>query len=44
MTEHQHTQAPDDPVDGDTLTCPCGYTATYVEVDGLGEWVSTSNV
>ena len=44
MTDHQHVQAPDNPVDGDTLTCPCGYTAEYVDLDNgqPGEWVTTS--
>jgi hypothetical protein len=38
-----HVQAPDDPQDGDELTCPCcGYHAVFVVLDdGLpGEWVS----
>lgn len=34
-------QMPTDPSDGQTFACPhCGYTATYVVLDGVGEWVS----
>ena len=44
MQAHEHTQPPENPTDGDTLTCPCGYTAEFVDLDnGLpGEWIQTS--
>lgn len=44
-TPHEHTQAPSNPKDGDTLACSCGYAAEFVELDdGLpGEWVSTGS-
>ncbi len=41
-----HAQAPTDPADGDTFTCPrCGLTFQFVLLDdGLpGEWVEVSN-
>lgn len=44
MRPHQHVQAPINPQDGDTIGCPCGYTAEFVVLnDGEpGEWVATS--
>lgn len=32
--------APVHPADGEKFTCPaCGHTATYIVLDGKGEWV-----
>lgn len=36
-----HVQAPENPQDGDTFTCWCGESATFVVLDDgrPGEWV-----
>lgn len=38
---HPCDEVPADPGDGQIFECArCGYTATYVVLDGVGEWVS----
>lgn len=44
MEEHKHAQAPQNPKDGEKFICGCGYSAEYVVLDGVGEWIGTSSV
>ncbi len=41
---HEHVQVPDNPSNGDTIACDCGYEAEFVALDNgrPGEWMQTS--